>query len=121
MLIFVVLLSKSEAINLLENFVFENCGYIYIYIYIYCLKFQSVQGNIFYFFCFAIYTGWPLVLRSIKVYLKVYLKSLSKSLNLLYTLFEVMIDRDDYLEQSLFFWFPLKDFMRVKYHKLNLI
>ena len=32
-------ISKSEAINLLKNFMLEDRGYIYIYIYIYCLSF----------------------------------------------------------------------------------
>ena len=40
-------ISKSEAINLLENSVLENCGYIYIK---YSLKFQSTQDSIFTFF-----------------------------------------------------------------------
>ena len=35
-------ISKSEAINLLENSVVENCRYIYKK---YCLKFQSIQDN----------------------------------------------------------------------------
>ena len=42
-------ISKSEAINLLENSVLENCGYIYIYIK-YSLKFQSTQDSFFTFF-----------------------------------------------------------------------
>ena len=48
-------ISTSEAINLLEISVLENCVYIYIYIQIYCFKFQSNQDSFFYFFCFSIY------------------------------------------------------------------
>ena len=42
-------ISKSEAINLLKNFMLEDRGYIYIYIYIYiyCLSFQSTHGSFF--------------------------------------------------------------------------
>ena len=55
MLIFVVLLSKSEAINLLENFVFENRGYIYIYIYIYIVLNFSLFKAIFFTFFVLLY------------------------------------------------------------------
>ena len=49
-------ISKSEAINLLENSVLENCGYIYIYIYIYNIVLNfSLLKTVFLLFLFSIY------------------------------------------------------------------
>ena len=48
-------LSKSDSINLLRNYVLEHHRYIKKY----CPKFQSTQGNSFYFF--VIYIKWLIV------------------------------------------------------------
>ena len=52
-------ISNSEAINLLENSVLENCGYT---LKKYCLKFQSTQDSFFIiFFVIVVYIKWLIV------------------------------------------------------------
>ena len=53
-------ISKSQAINLLKNYVLEDRGYKYKK---YCLKFQSTEGIFFFFFNFfaLLYIKWLIV------------------------------------------------------------
>ena len=52
MLLYMLFISKSQAINLLKNSVLENRIYKK---YIFCLNFQSTQGSFFLLFCFNIF------------------------------------------------------------------
>ena len=64
-------ISRSEAINLFENSVLENCGYIYIhiYIYVYILPQISVCSRQFFYFTFfvLVYIKWLIVWTSKKL------------------------------------------------------
>ena len=48
-------ISKTEAINLLENSILEHCGYIYIYIYIYIYTYIYICLYIYIYMYIYIY------------------------------------------------------------------